>query len=159
MNIKNVRNNLENNIKNDEGTDFVLATKGITLIALVITIILMLILAGVVISLTLRENGLLSTAKEASKKWQNAEKEELRELDKLNKLTYDITSFESMLEACDIDKKYTLEDLVNNKDGILDKVLSNNKAVDYICNPDKTDESSRLYFAKFKRIFRSVCKF
>lgn len=112
--------------------------KGITLIALIITIILMLILAGVVISLTLGENGLFNTAKYAAKKWQNAEKEELEELDKLNKLTYNITSFESMLEACNINKKYTLQDLVNNKDGILEKVLSNNNAVDYILsNPEE----------------------
>ena len=38
---------------------------GITLIALIVTIILMLILAGVVISLTIGENGLINTAKYA----------------------------------------------------------------------------------------------
>lgn len=37
---------------------------GITLVALVITIIVLLILAGVTISLTLGENGLLSRAQE-----------------------------------------------------------------------------------------------
>lgn len=41
---------------------------GITLIALIITIILMLILAGVVISLTIGENGLINTAKYAVQK-------------------------------------------------------------------------------------------
>lgn len=41
---------------------------GITLIALIITIILMLILAGVVIGLTLGKNGLINTAKYAVKK-------------------------------------------------------------------------------------------
>ena len=38
-------------------------TRGITLIALIITIILMLILAGVVLSLSIGENGLFKTAK------------------------------------------------------------------------------------------------
>ena len=41
---------------------------GITLIALIVTIILMLILAGVVISLTIGENGLINTAKYAVQK-------------------------------------------------------------------------------------------
>lgn len=39
--------------------------KGITLVALVITIIVLLILAGVTISLTLGENGLLNRAEQA----------------------------------------------------------------------------------------------
>ncbi|MCI9286654.1 MAG: type II secretion system protein GspG, partial [Clostridia bacterium] len=39
--------------------------RGITLIALIITVILMLILAGVVISLTIGEKGLIQTAKYA----------------------------------------------------------------------------------------------
>lgn len=135
MKIENSKNNLK--MKNVVEVDFVFAQKGITLVALIITIILMLILSGVVISLTIGENGLFNTAKYAAKKWQNAEKEEISELDKLNKLTYGITSFESMLEACNIDKKYTLEDLVNNKDGILEKVLANNNAVDYILSNPK----------------------
>ncbi len=42
--------------------------RGITLIALIITIILMLILAGVVLSLTIGENGLFKTAKYAVQK-------------------------------------------------------------------------------------------
>ena len=42
--------------------------KGITLIALVITIIVLLILAGVTISLTVGKNGALSRARTAVKK-------------------------------------------------------------------------------------------
>lgn len=44
---------------------------GITLVALVITIIVLLILAGVTISLTLGENGLLNRAEQA-KEYHNA---------------------------------------------------------------------------------------
>ena len=44
--------------------------KGITLIALVITIILMLILAGVVLNLTIGNDGLMETAKEAKEETQ-----------------------------------------------------------------------------------------
>lgn len=54
--------------------------KGITLIALIITIILMLILAGVVLSLTIGENGLISTAEHAVQKNSEAEAKEKLEL-------------------------------------------------------------------------------
>ncbi|MCI9287127.1 MAG: SUMF1/EgtB/PvdO family nonheme iron enzyme [Clostridia bacterium] len=57
--------------------------RGITLIALIITIILMLILAGVVLSLTIGENGIFKTAKYVTKKWNNSVEQENRELDKL----------------------------------------------------------------------------
>ena len=45
---------------------------GITLISLVITIIIMLILAGVVITFTIGDNGLIGRAKEAVRNYQNA---------------------------------------------------------------------------------------
>lgn len=68
--------------------------KGITLIALIITIILMLILAGVVISFTIGEDGLISISKFAAKKWNNSVDEEQEELNKL----YAYTNNESFLE-------------------------------------------------------------
>lgn len=51
--------------------------KGITLIALVITIVLLLILASVTISVLLGENGLLNTVQEAAIKQKMAEETEL----------------------------------------------------------------------------------
>ena len=51
--------------------------KGITLVALVITIIVLLILAGVTISLTLREGGIFGKAQTAAKNWKDAEETEL----------------------------------------------------------------------------------
>ena len=50
---------------------------GITLIALVITIIVLLILAGVTINLTLGENGIFRTAEMAGKNYTQAQEEEL----------------------------------------------------------------------------------
>ena len=47
-------------------------TKGITLIALVITIIVLIILAGVTINLTLGENGIFNKAKYAKEEYLNA---------------------------------------------------------------------------------------
>ncbi len=54
--------------------------KGITLIALIITIIVLLILAGVSISLVVGENGILSRATDASKKTNEAKAEEERQM-------------------------------------------------------------------------------
>ncbi len=58
---------------------FVLKTnsKGITLIALIITIIVLLILAGVTINLTLGENGIFRTAEMAGKNYMDAQDREL----------------------------------------------------------------------------------
>ena len=62
--------------------------KGITLIALVITIIVLLILAAVTINLTLGERGIFRVAQQAAKNYTNAQNRELAKLDDLN---YDIT--------------------------------------------------------------------
>ena len=51
--------------------------KAITLIALIITIIVLLILAGVTISLTLGENGIFKTAEMAGKNYTQAQEQEL----------------------------------------------------------------------------------
>lgn len=50
--------------------------KGITLIALIITIIILLILAGVTINMALGENGLFKKSQEAVQRYKNAEKNE-----------------------------------------------------------------------------------
>ena len=49
---------------------------GITLLALVVTIIVLLILAGVTISLALNNNGVIERAQYASNTWANATKDE-----------------------------------------------------------------------------------
>ena len=51
--------------------------KGITLIALVITIVVLIILAGVAISLSLGENGIFTTAQQAVKNYTDAQGKEL----------------------------------------------------------------------------------
>ncbi len=59
--------------------------QGITIIALVITIIILLILAGIVLNLALGNNGLFSMAKSAVEKYKisaNEESELFEELDK-----------------------------------------------------------------------------
>lgn len=60
---------------------------GITLVALVITIIVLLILASVTISLTLGQNGLFNTAKNAGKNYTNASRNEMQSLNYLTENT------------------------------------------------------------------------
>ena len=59
-------------------------THGITLIALVITIILLLILAGVVLNLTLGEHGILKQAQQAGEQYKISEILEKLELEKVD---------------------------------------------------------------------------
>ena len=54
--------------------------QGITLIALVVTVIVLLILAGVAINLTVGDNGLFKRAQNATDTWQMASEDELRKL-------------------------------------------------------------------------------
>ena len=62
--------------------------KGITLIALVVTIVILLILSGITINMLLGEDGIIRTAQEAKNTWENAiinEQENLNSLiDELN---------------------------------------------------------------------------
>ena len=57
--------------------------RGITLIALAVTIVVILILAGVTISVTLGENGIINKAKEAADRMNNLVKEDETELNDL----------------------------------------------------------------------------
>ena len=59
--------------------------KGITLIALIITIVVLLILAAVTISLTIGERGIFNTAQQAGKNYKEASDKELADLTNLEK--------------------------------------------------------------------------
>ena len=56
-------------------------TKGITLVALIITVIILLILAGVTISLVIGKNGLIAKSKESVEKYNEKAKEEQWQLE------------------------------------------------------------------------------
>ena len=65
--------------------------KGITLVALVVTIIVLLILAGIAISLTIGNNGLFGRAQNAADTWRRAEVNEQKEMSNFEEL-YDETT-------------------------------------------------------------------
>ncbi len=64
---------------------------GITLIALVVTIIVLLILAGLTISIALNENGLIARAKDASAKYAESADAESKQLDSFGKSMQDLS--------------------------------------------------------------------
>ena len=66
--------------------------KGITLIALVVTIIVLLILASVAISLTIGNNGIFTRAGNATDKWKEASENEQKEMGKAEDVIDDYIS-------------------------------------------------------------------
>ena len=66
--------------------------RGITLIALVVTVIVLLILAGVAINLTVGDNGLFRRAQNAADTWQMAEQNEQSEMEQAGNFLDDYTS-------------------------------------------------------------------
>lgn len=66
--------------------DFYKNIDGITLVALVVTIIVLIILAGTTINLILGQNGILVKAQEAKRNYQEAVEKEKEELEKLQQL-------------------------------------------------------------------------
>lgn len=82
-------------------------SKGITLIALVITIIVLLILAGIVISLTLGENGIINKSKNAGKTYDLSSIKEQIQMEILGRIDNDLSVLDS--DIIDILKKYAGE--------------------------------------------------
>ena len=71
-------------------------TRGITLIALVITIIVLLILAGVTIAALSGDNGILTRAKEAKEKTELAQKEEEKTLSNMEDILNNTINFNNL---------------------------------------------------------------
>lgn len=66
--------------------------KGITLIALVITIVVLIILAGVAISLTLTDNGIFNRAKQGRDMYSNAAGKESDQINKVDGMVNDLVN-------------------------------------------------------------------
>lgn len=97
--------------------------KGITLIALIITIIIMLILAGIVINLTIGENGLFKTAKTAAREYEIASIKEQIMTDIYSKQA------ENMGNMSEDSLKKVLEKYgtLSEEENIMDKTLTTDK--------------------------------
>ena len=68
---------------------------GITLVALVVTIIVLLILAGVTLTLALSNNGVMDRAQYASNTWSNATKDETAMMEELGQQIDDLSNVNS----------------------------------------------------------------
>ena len=73
--------------------------KGITLVALVVTIVVLLILAGVTINLVVGQNGLINRAKEAAQKTKNATESEMQGMDDLSTQLAALSNTRSVFEG------------------------------------------------------------
>lgn len=96
-------------------------TKGITLIALVITIIVLLILSGISLSLVLGENGILEKATGASIEYQIAKGREELSLDLIEYQTIKLTKNMTLEEYFLSNER----DFKKNDDGTFDVVSEN----------------------------------
>ena len=76
---------------------------GITLIALVVTIVVLLILAGVSVNALFGNSGIIEKAKEAQNAMDKAKQNDLEELDKLNEWISNVSNSESESNAPTID--------------------------------------------------------
>lgn len=116
---------------------------GITLIALVITIIVLIILAGVAISLTIGENGLLNRTKYAKEEYILAQSREKLELEILNIQTK-IMEEES--------RTATLEDLQNLIDTTKYEIVLYYNSIE----ADKTTLDKAATYSKVKEISSQI---
>lgn len=101
---------------------------GITLVALIITIVVLLILAGITINIVLGENGLINKAKTATSKYKN---EQDRENEAIRQYENDLNSYISgnrdyENEINELRQEIArLQDELNNKDEILKEYMDN----------------------------------
>ena len=85
--------------------------RGITLIALVVTIVVLLILAGVSISLILDNNGIIQKSKDAKREYGQARANEQADLDKVDSWIDNVLNAPDVVEPENIDDWiYTEED-------------------------------------------------
>ena len=113
--------------------------KGITLVALVITIIVLLLLAGVTISLLVGENGIITKAKEGGNRTQQAQEKEKIELavtasimEDTDKLTIEEGNLNTeLMNEFGGEEEYTL---TNNQDGSFLIRIEKSKRTYYIGN-------------------------
>ncbi len=75
-------------IKNNSKKSILNAVSGITLIALVVTIVVLLILASVSITVVFGDNGILELAKEAGEKTNQASEDDQRQIARMNALLH-----------------------------------------------------------------------
>ncbi len=134
---------MKKTIKKKEKTN----NSGITLIALVITIIVLLILAGVTINLTLGENGIYRTAEQAGKNYTQAQEQELAGIANFENEINNIIAGTGNNSGSGTDTPYDtgIDGIGDNKDGIVTfRVLYNDSTNGLQIISDKNVENVTL---------------
>lgn len=115
--------------------------KGITLIALIITIIILLILAGVTINLTLGDNGLFNTAKRAVSNYTNAAEQELDYFNQINDTIEETMQGELTISIDSINSKGFKINVTNTKSIKNDDVI-----FEYYLDDKKVETTQQKYY-------------
>ena len=114
--------------------------KGITLIALVVTIIVLLILAGISISMLTGQNGILNRAQEAKEKTDQSQKDENQKIQEYEDI---INQYSGNLPTREETKPYFPNDTFSYKEGTLSTGLvimdSNNNEYVWVEVPKTTE--------------------
>lgn len=111
--------------------------KGITLVALVVTIVVLLILAGVSINLILSNSGIINKSTEAKEKYGQAKENEQTDLDDAADWIDQWATGVSKPIKVEVDSKATANGTINGK-----KATSNNPIIPEGYTPIDTDTSS-----------------
>lgn len=116
----------KNNIKskNTRLKEIKKSSKGITLIALVITIIVLLILAGVSIAMLTGDNGIITQAKLAKEKTEEAKIREEQQIDSLlNRITSEVPSEEGYNVSKNVNSPKVTQEMIPVKHNGTDWVV------------------------------------
>ena len=137
--------------------------KAITLIALVITIIVLLILAGVTISALSGQNGILQNALKAKEETEKAERKEQEEIQKLEMemasengeiYDYEYVNNEGKTVTVPIPSGFTVSEVEGEKTIEEGFVIKDSRGNEYVWIPCTTDEASTEL--KYQRTLWSV---
>ena len=136
---------------------------GITLIALVITVIVLLILAGVTISALSGQNGILQNALKAKEETEKAERKEQEEIQKLEMemasengeiYDYEYVNNEGKTVTVPIPSGFTVSEVEGEKTIEEGFVIKDSRGNEYVWIPCTTDEASTEL--KYQRTLWSV---
>ena len=149
--MKNIRNSndmekTENEIKIKSDFSLIFKNnKGITLIALVITIVVLIILAGISINLILGDNGLIRKAQESQEASNVARISEKLELEKINVGVYNnnIVNIDKYLE--EIEKKGIIDNSDITKIDVLQSMIIVEGKYNYLLKQEENGNLQIIY--------------
>ena len=127
--------------------------KGITLIALVVTIVVLLILAGISLNMVLGENGIITKAKAAREKTMTAKENETSDMDQIAK------DIDSTIESTDIENETLIDALEKGHLQIGDYVdYKPVEGKEYISHADKNGWAKQTYTVDTNTTWRVLGK-